>query len=527
MSNKTAATITEPPDGLYNPETLLPLMLSCLFGGILILYFILGCGWLSWQWQQERQTWRVKKEKKERKQEQRDGSDATSDIPLKELKVSGRTRGNGANGEVRDAFLDTMEICTSDVGKSGLQRHNPTVQRPSNGLSSSVFGGESPSNRQHDRMNVRRSIINPRTHATPESNLARIRPDLHNTQSRVRTMSSTLSHADSSTSTSRTYTKTEACSAPAESSCPARAHSDSEPRTGLGLRERPPPSPTSRAKSMNRPSFSEHQPYPQPAFSTSGKFARTMGTKTLDAEKWLTLDHQYPRYHKVRAQLLATHPNETIQVLTGSEDACIELLHKVTDHLCEKYPEQFQLQERVHGSGEWAIHNLTTGEYFYTSPVDTRFAPLEICARLTQDDFNILMQDSAGGEHKLVASATLFPAAWKLRQRIGYTITQLHGPVPLWSTKLAPSVEKYFSRLHSPLDGEPNTYGFKERSGYFIQTLSPATDLLSHSSLFIQTSDAMCNFPISGRLDKDWIVVRRERQTFTRLERTGAIVFTG
>lgn len=36
----------------------------------------------------------------------------------------------------------------------------------------------------------------------------------------------------------------------------------------------------------------------------------------------------------------------------------------------------------------------------------------------------------------------------------------------------------------------------------------------------------MFTVPSQGALDKSWIVVRRERQTFTRLERTGAVVFT-
>lgn len=129
-----------------------------------------------------------------------------------------------------------------------------------------------------------------------------------------------------------------------------------------------------------------------------------MGTKNLDAENWLTLDHQYPKYHKIRAQILETHPNETIQMLKGSEDACKELFHKVTSYLLERYPEQFQLKRSL--DGKWAIHNLTTKEkeYFYTDSLDTRFTPLEMCAKLTQDDFNILMQDPKDGQHKLYVS---------------------------------------------------------------------------------------------------------------------------
>lgn len=132
-----------------------------------------------------------------------------------------------------------------------------------------------------------------------------------------------------------------------------------------------------------------------------------MGLKTLDGDNWLTLDDQYPRYHKIRAQILDTHPNETVQILKGSEKACEELFYKVTSFLVEKYANEFQIKERTDRSGEWAIHNLTTGEYFYTTPLDTRFTPLEMCARLTQDDFNVLMLDPREGEHRLYVDDTL------------------------------------------------------------------------------------------------------------------------
>lgn len=265
-----------------------------------------------------------------------------------------------------------------------------------------------PASKEHRRTNVRRSFINPRTHATPEVDLTRVRPDLHKVQSassfsRSRTISDTRSYAESS-SMFRTRTRSEARIYPAEHSSSGRSRARSDPRIGIGISEAPPPLPRNRALSTHRPPFAEHEPYPQPAFSTSRKFARTMGTKNLDAENWLTLDHQYPKYHKIRAQILETHPNETIQMLKGSEDACKELFHKVTSYLLERYPEQFQLKRSL--DGKWAIHNLTTKEkeYFYTDSLDTRFTPLEMCAKLTQDDFNILMQDPKDGQHKLYVS---------------------------------------------------------------------------------------------------------------------------
>lgn len=41
-----------------------------------------------------------------------------------------------------------------------------------------------------------------------------------------------------------------------------------------------------------------------------------------------------------------------------------------------------------------------------------------------------------------IASATLFPAGWVLKERIGWRVTELHHPVPQWDNKLSASVAK-------------------------------------------------------------------------------------
>lgn len=72
------------------------------------------------------------------------------------------------------------------------------------------------------------------------------------------------------------------------------------------------------------------------------------------------------------------------------------------------------------------------------------------------EDFNILLCDPESEdpeEWKLMASATLFPAGWKLQERIGCSMAVLHAPVPGWKEKLGKSVNRYvisISRLMSP-----------------------------------------------------------------------------
>ena len=41
-----------------------------------------------------------------------------------------------------------------------------------------------------------------------------------------------------------------------------------------------------------------------------------------------------------------------------------------------------------------------------------------------------------------IASATLFPAGWVLKERIGWRVNELHHLVPQWENKLSASVEK-------------------------------------------------------------------------------------
>jgi len=130
-----------------------------------------------------------------------------------------------------------------------------------------------------------------------------------------------------------------------------------------------------------------------------------MSTKNLDSSNWLTLDRQYPQYHKIRGQILDTYLDEVLQVSPSARGACAELLDVVVRFLLEKYPGQFDYRRHPE-NGKICIFNLTTNEHFYLDPPDHRFKPLEICARLTQDDFNILMQDSSG-EHSLFVPHSL------------------------------------------------------------------------------------------------------------------------
>jgi len=83
----------------------------------------------------------------------------------------------------------------------------------------------------------------------------------------------------------------------------------------------------------------------------------------------------------------------------------------------------------------------------------------------------------------------------------------LHAPVPAWEERLAGSVDRYFNHL-CPKSS-------MERHNLFIQTTP---------DLFQDCPEVPAS--PSGSLAPENIRVRRERQTFTRLEGSGAVLFT-
>ncbi|KKK26135.1 hypothetical protein P175DRAFT_0507698 [Aspergillus ochraceoroseus IBT 24754] len=249
-------------------------------------------------------------------------------------------------------------------------------------------------------------------------------------------------------------------------------------------------------------------PYPAQPIRGRERYRVMMDVRKLDVENWLTLDKNYMDEHQVRGQLLEQERSKVFQCLPESYDACLEALEEVVEFLCQRFSNMFEMKK---DEEKTTIYNKMTGETFIFGGDKTgQMDPLEIAVRLTMEDLSILMKN-ADGEYYLAASASLFPVGWTVQERIGWTISQLHNPVPLWHQQVANSVSKFLCRLtpNSPM----------ERSNYFVEVKRPDEDLFQ--TLYRPTTLSEDN-PDPSPED---IVIRRERQTFRRLPRTGAIVF--
>jgi dimethylamine monooxygenase subunit A len=149
------------------------------------------------------------------------------------------------------------------------------------------------------------------------------------------------------------------------------------------------------------------------------------------------------------------------------------------------------------------VRNHLTAESWGLSSID----PLELCGRLVQEDL-CLIQDSADGP-VLTAAALCFPSRWRLSDKIGKPLRQVHGPVPLYADRLAGAVDRFMRNL------KPNRIVSRF-----------AWSLLDDPALFQPDGRS----PTAGRTitDEDAgerIFLRVERQTLRRLPVSAAVVF--
>lgn len=114
----------------------------------------------------------------------------------------------------------------------------------------------------------------------------------------------------------------------------------------------------------------------------------TMALKTLNRQKWLTVDKRYFEYHRVRKDLLDDQAEDVLHCLAGSEKASMEALDLVSDYLSAVYP--FMFKKANTGRGLEILNKATEERFSYRS--DYSRNALEIAARLCMEDLSILMR---------------------------------------------------------------------------------------------------------------------------------------
>lgn len=251
------------------------------------------------------------------------------------------------------------------------------------------------------------------------------------------------------------------------------------------------------------------KPLPYRAFRYGPTYQVNMGLRTCPVQEWVELDNHYPKYHADKAVRIAERGTKCVDTHPDAFPAAIELLQELADYLPARYPSLF---ERT----AVGVKNKWSGEDFNIVERPLAEDPMAICARLIQDDLAIMIE-RPDGEYYLLAGAILLAGFWRLSDKYGMSLSDIHtsGDVPHFKEKLETGMCKFFKRLR------PETV--YNRNNYFLQvddSLAWSWSIGSEDAPSVSWSTAEKNRAVQHHM------FRSERQSLRRLPKTGAVVFT-
>ncbi|KAJ4383334.1 hypothetical protein N0V86_001381 [Didymella sp. IMI 355093] len=239
-----------------------------------------------------------------------------------------------------------------------------------------------------------------------------------------------------------------------------------------------------------------------------------MGLRSMQWNDWIELDNQYLKFHSIKVSRIAERGERCCKTAPEAQDAATELLKELCTYLPERYPSLFQ----DIGDGREGVKNLATGEVV---DVKQRLEvekedPMQVCARLVQDDLAIMIERT-DGQYYLLAGAILLAGFWRLEDKFGMPLSEIHtsGDVPQYKEKLEKGMLNMFKRL------QPEKPVL--RNNYFIQV----DDNLAWSESLGSENEDGINWASAEQIEgvgNVWF--RSERQSLRRLPRSGGIVFT-
>jgi dimethylamine monooxygenase subunit A len=237
-------------------------------------------------------------------------------------------------------------------------------------------------------------------------------------------------------------------------------------------------------------------------FGDGQPYQMRMGLQPLPSEQWIEIDDAFAAQLSAKRILLETRHAEVFQALPDASLASDETLRLLLQHLREHHPDRFEFDGA-------RVRNRTTGEHWDIDRLPLH--PLDQAGRLVQEDFCILQSD---GEHyRLTAGAVCFPSNWRLADKIGQRLADVHGPVPGYADRLEKPVDRFFNNLSADTPVWRTNWTIHDNPALF----RTAHNVTAHDS----TPAAVTSSNAGEAL---WF--RVERQTLRRLPESGAVLFT-
>ena len=211
-----------------------------------------------------------------------------------------------------------------------------------------------------------------------------------------------------------------------------------------------------------------------------------MGTRALGGRPWLIVDDKAPAELALRAQLMTEHRDAVLAALPGAEAAAAEVFRLV----------MAEASRAPLGSDASAPRITLTP--------DSAEASLSQAGRMVQED--LLLMHWRDDAWQLDAACLCFPSRWRLADKIGRPMLDIHGPVTGYPNAISDKVNTMMGRLGVRPVWRRNWYIHPDPA--LFQPVKGPDDVV----------------PAERCLED--LYVRSERQTLRRLDTEGWILFT-
>jgi dimethylamine monooxygenase subunit A len=197
-----------------------------------------------------------------------------------------------------------------------------------------------------------------------------------------------------------------------------------------------------------------------------------MGTRGFEASAWLVVDEDRDEELAVKADLLATRHDEVFAAL---DSPAVDAASR----------EVLDLVITATGAG-----------------VPPGLHPLDAAGRLVQEDLCLLVLRD-GAPH-LDAASLCFPSYWRLRDKLGQPLADVHGPVAHYEAELAAKVDRFLQRLSPERPVWRRNWSIHDDPSLFLPVATPPRPVAPPEGLWL----------------------RSERQTLRRLTSADVVLFT-
>ncbi len=231
-----------------------------------------------------------------------------------------------------------------------------------------------------------------------------------------------------------------------------------------------------------------------------GRFRLSMGIISLNLDEWLEPDEYYYRELLEKEALLANQNYEVFQSKKGSQLAQQEVLDLIINYMNAFHSELVRID------GDKIFIDAIKRSY---STKEFAEMPLNLAGRLVQEDLCLMAPGDTG--YTLEAASLCFPSRWRLIDKIGKRMVDIHSPVPDYENKLARPVDRFFDKLDINKPVWRVNWSLTDDPDLYQPIRKTSTDY-SRS--------------INSKNAGDLIFLRCERQTLRRLPNTGWILFS-